>query len=70
MGSVAPSSFPFTSRSDALSFRMLVNNQPLRTVWQDPADWKAFHIIDQRALPFRLITERMKGKNCSVPWSC
>lgn len=59
MGSVAPSSFPFTSRSDALSFRMLVNNQPLRTVWQDPADPQAFHIIDQRALPFRLITERI-----------
>lgn len=38
---------------------MLVNNQPLRTVWQDPDDPDAFQIIDQRALPFRLITERI-----------
>ena len=38
---------------------MLVNGRPWNTVWHDPGDPTAVHIIDQRALPFRFVTERL-----------
>jgi|GEM_PF-5328598 len=38
---------------------MLVNGKPWHTVWHDPGDPDAVHIIDQRALPFHFVTERL-----------
>jgi methylthioribose-1-phosphate isomerase len=38
---------------------MLVCGRPYHTVWHDPDDPAAIHIIDQRALPFRFVTERL-----------
>ena len=38
---------------------MLIHGQPRRTVWHDPADAGAVQIIDQRALPFRFVMERL-----------
>jgi methylthioribose-1-phosphate isomerase len=38
---------------------MLVNGQHFQTVWHDPGDPDAVHIIDQRSLPFRFETERL-----------
>jgi methylthioribose-1-phosphate isomerase len=38
---------------------MLIHGKPWRTVWHDPDDPAAVHIIDQRALPFRFVTERL-----------
>lgn len=38
---------------------MQVNGTPWHTVWHDPGDAAAVHIIDQRALPFRFVTERL-----------
>lgn len=38
---------------------MLINGRHYHTVWHDPRDPGAVHIIDQRALPFRFETERL-----------
>ena len=38
---------------------MLIHGHPYRTVWHATADAGAVQIIDQRALPFRLVTERL-----------
>ena len=38
---------------------MLFQGKHYRTVWHDPADAGAVHIIDQRVLPFRFVTERL-----------
>lgn len=38
---------------------MLINGRHFQTVWHDPTDPAAVHIIDQRALPFRFETERL-----------
>lgn len=38
---------------------MQVNGIPWRTVWHDPDDAAAVHIIDQRVLPFRFVSERL-----------
>ncbi len=38
---------------------MLYRGQSWQTVWHDPSDPAAVHIIDQRALPFRFVTERL-----------
>jgi methylthioribose-1-phosphate isomerase len=38
---------------------MLFRGTSWRTVWHDPSDPGAVHIIDQRALPFRFVTERL-----------
>jgi methylthioribose-1-phosphate isomerase len=38
---------------------MQVHGKSWHTVWHDPGDPGAVHIIDQRALPFRFVTERL-----------
>src|SRR5687767_9723729 len=38
---------------------MQIHGTPWHTVWHDPGDPAAIHIIDQRALPFRFVTERL-----------
>ena len=38
---------------------MHFNGTSWHTVWHDPGDPAAVHIIDQRALPFRFVTERL-----------
>ena len=38
---------------------MQVQGKHYHTVWHDPGDPGAVHIIDQRALPFRFLTERL-----------
>jgi methylthioribose-1-phosphate isomerase len=38
---------------------MLFRGRSWQTVWHDPSDPAAVHIIDQRALPFRFVTERL-----------
>ncbi len=38
---------------------MEVNGKSWHTVWHEPDDPAAVHIIDQRALPFRFLTERL-----------
>jgi methylthioribose-1-phosphate isomerase len=38
---------------------MLIDGRHFHTVWHDPSDPEAVHIIDQRSLPFRFETERL-----------
>ncbi len=38
---------------------MKVNGNPWHTVWHEPDDPAAVHLIDQRALPFRFLTGRL-----------
>jgi methylthioribose-1-phosphate isomerase len=41
---------------------MNVSGKHYRTIWTDPSDPKCFHIIDQRFLPHRFVTQKL----CSV----
>jgi len=39
---------------------MNINGQPYRTIWPDPQDKNVIHIIDQRHLPHKFITEELR----------
>src|SRR5688572_30944797 len=42
-----------------MAHAMQIHGKSYHTVWHDPQDPVAVHIIDQRALPFRFVTERL-----------